>query len=213
MKKVILIGDSIREGYDKYVKMALEGEAEVLYPKENCRFTSYIMRNLIVWQRDLGWGNDADLLHWNAGLWDDLIMLDGKHHTPLPIYRENVERLCNIFRICFPNAKMIFATSTPVIAEEARLWSCPRYNEDTEKYNEAASEIVRRYGGEINDLYALASTFPNSYHSDTTHYYTKEGTAALSDRVSSVIADALGIKAKKLDYDALFAEKTNIVGH
>ena len=32
MKKIVLIGDSIRMGYDKYVKMALEGVAEVYYP-------------------------------------------------------------------------------------------------------------------------------------------------------------------------------------
>ncbi|MBO5010011.1 MAG: hypothetical protein J6D20_04860 [Clostridia bacterium] len=31
MKKVILIGDSIRMGYDKYVKEALDGVAEVWY--------------------------------------------------------------------------------------------------------------------------------------------------------------------------------------
>lgn len=32
MKKILLIGDSIRMGYDKYVKLAFEGEAEVYYP-------------------------------------------------------------------------------------------------------------------------------------------------------------------------------------
>ena len=39
MKKIILLGDSIRMGYDKYTKMALEGVAEVFSPEENCRFT------------------------------------------------------------------------------------------------------------------------------------------------------------------------------
>ena len=44
MKKVILIGDSIRMGYDKYIKASLEGEAEVFYPSENCRFATYVLR-------------------------------------------------------------------------------------------------------------------------------------------------------------------------
>ena len=30
MKKVVLLGDSIRMGYDKYVKEALDGVCEVL---------------------------------------------------------------------------------------------------------------------------------------------------------------------------------------
>ena len=46
MKKIILIGDSIRQGYDKYVKMAFEGVAEVYYPTDNCRFTTYILRHI-----------------------------------------------------------------------------------------------------------------------------------------------------------------------
>ena len=47
MKKVLLIGDSIRQGYDRYVKMSLEGEAEVFYPEENCRFSVYVLRDLV----------------------------------------------------------------------------------------------------------------------------------------------------------------------
>jgi len=35
MKKIVLIGDSIRLGYETYVKEALAGVAEVFSPKEN----------------------------------------------------------------------------------------------------------------------------------------------------------------------------------
>ena len=44
MKKIVLIGDSIRMGYDKYVKEALDGVADVYYPGENCRFAQYTLR-------------------------------------------------------------------------------------------------------------------------------------------------------------------------
>ncbi len=47
MKKIILIGDSIRQGYDKYVKLAFENTAQVYYTNDNCRFTTYIIRHLI----------------------------------------------------------------------------------------------------------------------------------------------------------------------
>ena len=81
MKKIVLLGDSIREGYDKYVKYAFEGTAKVYYPKENCRFASYILRHLPDWKRDFGECDDVDLVHWNAGLWDDLVMADGRNYT------------------------------------------------------------------------------------------------------------------------------------
>ena len=41
MKNIILIGDSIRKGYDVYVKEQLKGVANVYYPDDNCRFAYY----------------------------------------------------------------------------------------------------------------------------------------------------------------------------
>lgn len=71
MKKVLLIGDSIRAGYDKYLKKALEDVAEVYYPSDNCRFAEYVLRHLHDWKQGLGL-DEVDLVHWNAGLWDTL---------------------------------------------------------------------------------------------------------------------------------------------
>ena len=46
MKNVLLIGDSIRVGYDKSVKASLEGIANVYFPAENCRFAAFVFRHL-----------------------------------------------------------------------------------------------------------------------------------------------------------------------
>lgn len=211
MKKVLLIGDSIRMGYDKYVKMALEDVAQVCYPANNCRFASYIVRHLIDWKEETGCGEELDLVYWNAGLWDGLILPDGQNHTPLEIYKVYVERVCNMLRMFFPNAKIIFATSTPV-QEELFTGHLKRYNKDTEQYNAAAGEIVTHLGGQVDDLYTLAKSAPVSYHSDQTHYYTKEGTRMFTEHVVETIENALGIQGKKLDYDRLFTDEKNIVG-
>ena len=40
MKKILLIGDSISAWYKKLVRVAFEGQAEVYFPAENCRFAS-----------------------------------------------------------------------------------------------------------------------------------------------------------------------------
>lgn len=45
MKNLLLIGDSIRMGYDKSLKKTLEGRANVIFPTDNCRFASYLLRH------------------------------------------------------------------------------------------------------------------------------------------------------------------------
>ncbi|MBQ8684639.1 MAG: hypothetical protein IJ514_00515 [Clostridia bacterium] len=64
MEKLVLIGDSIRMGYDKYVKEALRGVAEVYYPEENCRFAEYVLRYAHEWKNQGSWPSDADLVHF-----------------------------------------------------------------------------------------------------------------------------------------------------
>ena len=191
MKNLLLIGDSIRMGYDKSVKKTLEGKANVIFPEENCRFASYVLRHFHEYLGDIK-GEDIDVIHWNTGLWDNLRLFDEEPHTPLHIYEYYIERICiRIKKLC-PNAKVIFATSTRVVPEKM-IMNFMRYNEDIEAYNEAAVKICEKYGFKINDLYAFSSTLPESAHSDAVHYYTQEGTEAFTNQVLSVICPELGI--------------------
>ncbi|MBE7046792.1 MAG: SGNH/GDSL hydrolase family protein [Ruminococcaceae bacterium] len=210
MNKVFLIGDSIRMGYDKYVKMAFEDVAEVLYPNENCRFASYVLRYLNMWKQSMEFGDDIDLVHWNAGLWDCLRMIDGKPHTDIKVYGDYIERICKCMPYYFPRAKFIFATSTPV--QEHLFKELKRYNKDIEAYNKVAMEIVTKHGHSVNDLYPLVENMPVEYYSDLTHLYTKGGTKLLADAVISSIEKELNINANPLDYDELFKDKEEIVG-
>lgn len=211
MKKIMLIGDSIRQGYDKYVRLAFEGVAQVYYPKENCRFSTYVVRQLLEWKNEAGCGDDLDLIHWNAGLWDILTMVDKKNLVSLETYAENVERICNIIKTIYPKAKMVFATSTPV-QEELFTGAYKRFNKDTERYNERAAEIVRAHGGIINDLYSLLKDCPKEYYSDLTHLYTEGATKIITEQVIGVIGDVLEIKGKKLDYSQFFSKKDDVTG-
>ncbi len=211
MKKIFLIGDSIRMGYDSYVKMAFEGLAEVYYPNENCRFSTYVLRSISDWHEWSGCGDDVDVVHWNAGLWDALKLADGKLHVSLREYKRNVKRIYFTLKKFFPKAKFIFATSTPV-QEELFTGDYKRYNKDTIKFNKAAVKISQKNGAEINDLYTLVEGLPKCYYSDRTHLYTKGGTKAITSQVANCIGEALDITPKMLDYDALFADKEEIIG-
>ena len=210
MNRILLLGDSIRMGYDKYVKLAFKDIAEVVYPEENCRSSVYLLRNLLIWREWLDSYDNIDIIHWNAGLWDDLHLLDGKPLISLEQYQDNIDRICIHLEKLFPKAKIIFATSTPV--REEFFGGCKRFNKDTENYNKVACEIVKKHGGHINDLYSLMSDCPNSYHSDMTHYYTKEGTKIITNAVVNSIAEHLNVKASKLDYDKCYNQVDIFLG-
>lgn len=191
MKNLLLIGDSIRMGYDKSVKNTLDGKVNVIFPDENCRFASYVLRYFHEYLGEIK-GENIDVVHWNAGLWDCLRLFEEEPHTPIEVYAYYIERVCvRIKKIC-PNAKVIFATSTSVLSEKMSK-NFKRYNEEIEKYNEAAINVVKKYGFEVNDLYKLSLTLPEEAHSDPVHYYTPIGTKAFTDRVLSVVAPRLGI--------------------
>ena len=199
MKNLLLIGDSIRMGYDKSVRKTLEGKANVIFPEENCRFASYLLRNFHEYLKDVK-GEDVDVVHWNAGLWDCLRLFEEEPHTLIEVYAYYIDRLCiRIKKIC-PNAKVIFATSTKVLSEKMDK-NFKRYNEEIQKYNDAAVEVVKKHGFLVNDLYAVSDKLPEEAHSDAVHYYTPMGTEAFTSAVLSFVIPALGI-----DGDAEYRE-------
>ena len=49
MKNVVLIGDSIRLGYEKEVRELLGDDVQVFSPKENCRYTKFTLWGMFSW--------------------------------------------------------------------------------------------------------------------------------------------------------------------
>lgn len=210
MKKALLLGDSIRMGYCKYVKMAFDGIADIVFPEDCCRFSAYTLRYLGTWKAETGCDKDLDVVHWNAGLWDVLRLLDGEVQTTPEEYKRNIDRICKVLKMQYPNAKQIFATSTAV--QEHLYTGYKRYNEDIRTYNQIATEVVLSNGGQVNDLYAITDGISGDHYSDPTHFNTWKGTELVADKVISVLQDALEVTAKTLDYRDLFEAQKKIVG-
>lgn len=208
MKKIILIGDSIRMGYDKYVKEALGGVAEVYYPSDNCRFAEYVLRYAHEWKKNGQWPDDVDLVHWNAGLWDCAELFDDGPLTSYDYYAEAIARIDKRLRMLFPKAKMVFATSTAV---SERLYGnskeFKRHNAIIEKFNETALGALENTDTVIDDLWSLTATMPEEYHSDATHYYTDKATELIGGRVLSVICRELDIAANEVGIENFEPEK------
>ena len=191
MKNILLFGDSIRRGYDEAVKSSLAGLANVYFPTDNSRFAAYAFRYLREYKRLLE-GQPCHLIHWNAGLWDCLRMFGDEPQTPIEIYTYYIDRICQRLQVLFPEAKVIFATSTAVQSEKMDR-DLIRYNHEIEAYNQAAIAIVEKYGFQVNDLYGVSLTLPEQAHSDPVHYYTPLGTEAFANQVLSHICEALDI--------------------
>jgi lysophospholipase L1-like esterase len=149
MKRVLLLGDSIRMGYEPYVRAGLAGLAEVTAPEENGRFVKYTLWGVNLWLKELG---KPDVVHWNNGLWD-------VHHeapmeealTPPDEYAETARRVVRELRRT--GAHIIYATTTPV-AEDA----AGRSNAEIDEYNRRARALMEELGVEVNDLNALVKT-------------------------------------------------------
>ena len=211
MKKIFLIGDSIRMGYDKYVMAALDDKAEVLFPEENSRFAEYVLRTVIDWKNNGKWGDDVDVVHWNAGLWDTLTLYEDGTLTPLNVYVDFIKRIHKRLTTLFPKAKLIFATSTPVLEDKYPDHKISvRYNADTRAFNEAAVAVLTELGEEINDLDSLVDGVPTDYYSDCTHLYTPEGTRLIGDRVLDVVCRAA--KIEKPSAEVVYEAVKEIVG-
>ena len=206
MKKVFLIGDSIRMGYDKYVRNALSNAAEVYYPAENCRYSTNVLRFAHEWKNNAKCGDDVDLVHWNAGLWDVLELFGDQPLVPVDCYAQTVKRIHARLRLIFPNAKIVFATSTSV-NEELCSKNFRRHNAVIEQYNAAAINALCYCDCEINDLYAITKNAPLSYHSDFVHFYTDAGTELIGGKVLSVICKALDIAPSEVNIENFQPEK------
>lgn len=188
MRNIFLLGDSIRcgaptsPGYGVYVKQMLEGKANVYAPKDNCRFGAYTLRHLHNWIDDKIDCESIDTVHWNNGLWE-VAHIDGQEEPlfPIELYTYYLERTYKSLRKNFPNAKIIFALSTPV-KEYPKNRNLIRYNDEIIAYNNAAKALMEKLGVEINDLYTVAYNMGEEKHSDFVHF-NEEGSRILAEAI------------------------------
>ena len=211
MKKVVLLGDSIRFQYQNHVQKALENVAEVMAPEDSGRFAVYTMRFIYEWKNKGNWGDDVDVVHWNVGAWD-VIYLYGEDQplTTKEYYAYMIRRIHNNLRKFFPKAKFVFATITAVKEELYDEWWFRRKNTTIEEFNAAAIEALEGTGTIINDLYSYTKELPQPYYKDPEHFTLDLGAPHLAKKVSSVICDVLGLDESQLkDADGTEVKKVD----
>lgn len=178
MKKVMLIGDSIRRGYQAYVSEELGDKYEVWGSEDNNRFAKYCLRNLPNMFKECG---KPDIIHWNNGLWDMAIVYeeDGPL-TPIDLYISDMSKILRELRKV--TDKIIFATTTPVKPEKE-----DQKNEIITEYNNRIVEFMKKENIVINDLNSLVSTDPDKYICDDNMHLSEEGKKVCAKQVAEYI--------------------------
>lgn len=208
MTNVILLGDSIRLGYQDYVREYLGDGFQVFSPAENCRYTKFTLSNVKWWMHT--WGNPSvDVIHWNNGIWDLHRHLSGEDlFTPLDEYLETNGRLLNILKLY--TDKLIWGTITPggKALDEQKAYNAlintdanhpalklsdamEPWNADIRRYNEATAELMKANGVRVDDIYSVVAADPDRYIDADGIHMTDDGYKAIARQVSDEIRGML----------------------
>ena len=177
MKKIILLGDSIRLSYQNRVRELLGPDFAVWGPDDNCRFASYTLRMLYDYREQL---KDADLIHFNCGLWDMCDLFGDGPFTPPEVYVEQMVRIAKILKTYAP--VVIFATTTP---PSPKMWGHDL--ERVRAYNAAAMAALEPLGILFDDLFTPVAEDIDRMISEDLLHASPYGVEILADRVADCI--------------------------
>ena len=186
--KVVLIGDSIRKGYQPLVTRKLADKADVWGPAENCRHSLWALDHFQQWVAD----QKPDIVHVNFGIHDCVVMEDGQFQILLEQYCLCLRRF--IARTRQIGARMVWATTTPrYVPQDGRPMSeWPKMHE-IDKYNAAALKIVQEAALSVNDLHQviLDNDYTRCITEDGCHM-SALGNEVLSDAVAKALVREMG---------------------
>ncbi len=193
--KVLLVGDSISKGYREFVKEKLEPKWHVFFPETITTFSTYFLRYIQEFAEGMKIGSNVDVVYFNTGLWD-VIRINGD--DPLigsDVYKNNMERIVMRLKYIFPNAKLIFATTT-IVNEADGDFSFFRLNNDILNYNDIAIEVMKANDVLVHDLSHFAYDNLKNEYVDFTHF-TEEGYLQIAEEVVGFINNS-GFERKKI---------------
>ena len=198
MKKILLLGDSIRLGYERYVTEMLDGVATVYTPGDvNCGMSQFMLRWVHEWKRRGNFPDDMDVVHWNAGLWDVLRICGDDTLSPPDFYGDTLKRISQRLSLLFPNAKQVFALSTWV-QEDLYRGEYQRFNKDIQLFNDIAVETLSPLDVEFDDLYTATVKAPQGCWSDMTHFNTVDGIKLVGGQVIDCLCSHIGVDRASL---------------
>lgn len=189
MKKVILIGDSIRRGYQQFVEELLSGSAEVWGPEKNGGNSENVLAHLDEWVLS----KEADVVHMNCGLHDLKKNLENDEPAiPIGQYSANIRRILEGIQQA-GDEQIIWALITPVNEKwHHEQKGFDRLEADVSDYNTAALEATNDLTVRVNDLYQVVNDAGrDSLLTPDGVHFTEEGSRILGEAVANAIREVL----------------------
>ncbi len=181
---VVLIGDSIRMGYQDHVASQLAGRAEVWVPEENGGDSRNVLAHLDQWVL----ARQPDVVHVNCGLHDLKRAFGAGSEVPLAEYERNVREILQRLQREL-NGAVVWATTTPVDENwHHQNKGFDRLEADVEGYNAAARAVAVDLGVPIDDLFAVVEREGKAQllTQDGVHF-TEEGSQLLGRAVAECV--------------------------
>ena len=188
LPRVLLIGDSICNGYRGGVARRLEGKAAVdawVTPRHLA--SAGLLKEL---NRVLARG-PYQVIHFNIGLhgWP-------KGRIPKGQYDNLVRRYFLFLRERAPGAVLVWASTTPITVQGKPTLLDPELNPIIVKRNALAARAAAEYGIALDDLYGLAARHLDLGRGDRFHY-KREGFELLAWQVSRSVLAALEARRQR----------------
>jgi hypothetical protein len=179
LPRVLLVGDSICNAYYDGVAKELEGKA---YAAKLATSASLGDPALLDQLRFLLSNYKFDAIHFNNGL-------HGFDYTEEQ-YRNDIPKLLALFKELAPNAKVVWATSTPMREPAPNLQTIKPETQRVIARNRIVVDVAKKEGIPVNDLYALVVDHPEYWNDDGTHF-KPEGQAVQAKQVAKRILETL----------------------
>lgn len=179
LPRVLLVGDSICLGYFGKVQALLQGKAAMAYLATSKAIPDPAYLEEVKTLLD---EYKFDVIHFNNGL-------HGMDYTDKE-YQRHFPELIKLFRKLQPQAKLIWANSTPWRESSPNLDKFSPNNERVIERNRIADQIASKDGIPIDDLYGLVADHPEWKADDGVHF-NDNGYATLSNQVANYVLNAL----------------------
>ena len=185
LPRVLLMGDSILNGYLPAVTKALAGKAYVdAWITPTHQGDQSLPRQI----KEVLAHGPYKVIHFNLGLhgWQKGRIPEGQFesltHVMVRAFRENA-----------PNTKLIWASTTPITKQDHPGELDPEANPVIVEHNALAAKVMKEEQVAINDLGGLMMSHLDVARGDRFHW-KPEGTALLADQVIEVLRQALDVK-------------------
>ncbi len=176
LPRVLLIGDSICNGYQFKVRELLRGVCYVDYVATSYAINLGVYKNLIL---SMARGLNYDIIHFNNGLHGESLNLR--------TYKAKMEYFTKEF---MKTSKVILVTSTLALEQNSKKYHHSWYKKILSR-NEVVEEVAKEHGLSIDRLYEVSKEMKMEDRNPDGFHYTEKGFEILANKVVSSIKEEL----------------------